>query len=1424
MTTPTPRRGSLLKRLSYKMADVDTKLERICVVTGNVEKLKALVKKKKDIYTTLLDGWTPLQVAAFNLKQEVVEHLLAQVGGLGNAIEEENGCTALHMLAWRGDVNLVRIVVEQGNASLSVRSKNDFNVLHYAVCGGSLPVVRYLLEMHAKHKAHSKIHGYTPFHLACKVGHAHIVRYFLEHTAQHVDSKDAAKCTGLYHACLEGHTDVVHILLKAGADRTKTNNLGVAAAAACRCESLYRYVMEWVPGADEPEDLSPILLKARAAMREKLCAPPLLQDDYDFEQVKTMYRLVASPSMPLFATVVKEPHDWVQSTLVIPTPVNPDINPAELLLQPGKSALKSGHTSPASSAAPSATPSPEPCFHEQVKRSISFSNKLEDVRYFKGKDKTSKVSRTRSKGELSTTPPPWLVMAAQGSKQVNSNEIRSEDHHDSSSRQEANNHFQNGESEVHQQNGTMKGSAAVVTPAPTKTAANVLAQLLTNHDTDPSEGSPESEDQHRKFIDGDDDVVHLSEVQTSEQMDLETEHARRVAAVHDQSQLDGVRIILIDELSPDEEEAARRRAETQAEQQRVNLFPAQLRAEEEELHNQVEEEHQPELKQPQQQAEKDNIKVEAESKADEEEAARRLAEAQAEEQRVNMLVAQVRAEEEARLEAELQEEYRREQEEDQEENQQQREERQQQDEKEKDEFIKVEAESKADEEEAARRLAEAQAEEQRVNMLVAQVRAEEEARLEAELQEEHRRQEEQVQEQQREEQQRRQDGEESKDLVKVKTKSEAYEEGAARSLTEEKKETALVNELVTQVGSEEEARHLAEWSCEDSIENSDHEEAGGDDVDHTSPVRVSDYLNDNDLDFPSTKEEKEVITLGVQFANELRSSLRKKSPSLNGHNTTSESGFSGVSGHSPPPSELQPPELGDWEYLNKCVRMAAALEESVPHNEVGQKLVDLRAVKLAGTLSKAIGSRSVRLIAKSFYFWKYEHVGGAATVGPVFKFIEEGSGHSATSMQSAVFTPGRSSRTSSAIVPSSAVSRLDAGMRFAIKVLDKHSRRMKEVHRLDCLAKAWLAWGAFMNNDPNGGHRALNFSELNDDYCTEKLANVASPLSAAAATGSGVYSSPTSEHKRYHAMASALSDADANADEGRCEEDLLRLGAMPTGLVCVFRANETVLWAMFTFYVQHKLLIPSTTKTSKNRNHSKRIMSIQALWTMLHDFGVCPTLCSKTMLNNCMSSLLQPGQLPSIHFPATSKLNQSEAMVSFHSFQKLLWVVARDCLDHAPVQWNPVLLLLKLFNHMDTSAGRRKMVAGSRDARLLPAFSLSDPSFHEEIVRHQKNNHRTYDCGDEDISPEKTPQATHLITSPGENASMATLLKQNYHAADTPLVPSRSHQDDSGPGSSGKAGARAGKGVSSSQSIEKKHQRNYVKAKISAHENAMKLR
>ena len=42
-------RGFLVKNISTRFGDLETKLERVCVVTGKAEKLDALLKKKTNL-------------------------------------------------------------------------------------------------------------------------------------------------------------------------------------------------------------------------------------------------------------------------------------------------------------------------------------------------------------------------------------------------------------------------------------------------------------------------------------------------------------------------------------------------------------------------------------------------------------------------------------------------------------------------------------------------------------------------------------------------------------------------------------------------------------------------------------------------------------------------------------------------------------------------------------------------------------------------------------------------------------------------------------------------------------------------------------------------------------------------------------------------------------------------------------------------------------------------------------------------------------------------------------------------------------------------------------------------------------------------------------------------------------------------------
>jgi hypothetical protein len=980
--------------------------------------------------------------------------------------------------------------------------------------------------------------------------------------------------------------------------------------------------------------------------------------------------MISSPDMPLFAHVVKEPHDWVKSTLVVPPPINTDINPAELCLQPGKSALKSGSNSPAHSEASSTSPSPEP------QRSISFSNKLEDVRYFKEKDKTSKVSRTRSKGELMSKTPPWLVMAAQtlqahadsnGSsdkdiatetswqeaehetthsstdrdKNVDEqeyedadelNEEHKEEHKNVVENEEVHQDEHNKERDVerdeqlngdydhdhdhehehehkygqegdfeHEQTHTNEqihehdegqqvqatgqpnnvsdnmqrhkivvnlSETTVMSPTPSVPAANVLAHLLTDSNSvrseettstrglssrDMSLSSVQSEDvvveivqscDEHEIIDGD-KASDTLEYSTFEEDDGAVYEAELVTATF----INGEREVSNDEHVPrkaevldlgfkEEEsgETAMHLAELQAEEQRVVLLDAQLHEWEE---TKLQEE------------DLENSTLELEKRKNED--AMHLAELQAEEQRVELLAAQLRAGEEARLLVELQEE---------------------EDARELENFT-LELEKRKNED--AMHVAELQAEEQRVELLAAQLRAGEEARLLVELQEE----------------------EDARELENSTLELEKRKNEDAMHVAELQAEEQRVELLAAQLRAGEEARLLVELQEEEDAReqemlniayaddigvadnvhfdgeyvNKDQEGSvvlqgdftkarhpncivDDEDTSHkqtlTAPVFVSDYLYDDDPDYPSTREEKRIVAIGVEFSSELQTMIQQYDKSSAHRNTTSESSSSGISGNSPPPLDLSPSEQGDWEFLNRSVRTADALEDSLPMKEYESKLVDLRAVSLAGAVCRAVGSKSVRLKAKSFYYWKYEHVGGVEAVGPVFKYIEASTSTTSDQSRPVMFTPGRPLRASYGSDTLGSTSRLDAGMRFAIKVLDKHSRRMKILSRFDCLQRTWQI---LKSNNLSESH-TLDFSDIVEEaYAEEVLHTEASPLGAAA-TSSGEYMSPSSEHKRFHAMTKALSEAEVDAEEEGCSEDLLLLGAMPAVLTCVFKANE----------------------------------------------------------------------------------------------------------------------------------------------------------------------------------------------------------------------------------------------------------------------------
>lgn len=79
--------------------------------------------------------------------------------------------------------------------------------------------------------------------------------------------------------------------------------------------------------------------------------------------------------------------------------------------------------------------------------------------------------------------------------------------------------------------------------------------------------------------------------------------------------------------------------------------------------------------------------------------------------------------------------------------------------------------------------------------------------------------------------------------------------------------------------------------------------------------------------------------------------------------------------------------------------------------------------------------------------------------------------------------------------------------------------------------------------------------------------------------------------------------------------------SIPPAVRVVFKLNEKPLWALFCNYVTDRLDIP-VTKTD-HLHHKKKLLSVQACWQLLKDFGVVPFMCRRQRLVELIEEAVQ---------------------------------------------------------------------------------------------------------------------------------------------------------------------------------------------------------
>ncbi|KAL8108570.1 hypothetical protein AgCh_024879 [Apium graveolens] len=148
------------------------------VLDKDTGSMKLLLDKKKDL-TKEADnyGWTVYHYAAYNNLHKIVEDLLCVDKFGGNLPDKEHKRTPLHVAAYQGHDDVMRVLLSYYPDSWEIADGNGKNVFHLAVEKEQYGVVNLILSLNFAKWNNLLIQrdndGYTPLHLITKSGNSY---------------------------------------------------------------------------------------------------------------------------------------------------------------------------------------------------------------------------------------------------------------------------------------------------------------------------------------------------------------------------------------------------------------------------------------------------------------------------------------------------------------------------------------------------------------------------------------------------------------------------------------------------------------------------------------------------------------------------------------------------------------------------------------------------------------------------------------------------------------------------------------------------------------------------------------------------------------------------------------------------------------------------------------------------------------------------------------------------------------------------------------------------------------------------------------------------------------------------------------------------------------------------------------------------
>ena len=267
------------------------------------------------IYTYNRSKWTPLLAACYYKHEDIVRMLLRRfpvdIETKGTVIfdmtdsqpEMVEDVSPLWTATAVDHVEIVRLLVEQGQADVNSLTKSRSTCFRVACYNNNLSLAKYLIE-HGANPYQMKIGNYTNLMLSAGRRYSTIVKYLVNELHSNINEQDENGQTALYYAIKSGSLEIVQYFLENGAlnIRDKLRNVTPLMRAALYGEielvqvfAGYCSDIDWIEGR---ELLGATFGGCVARFENFSKTTEYLTEAFQLRQAKNLPKIISSSSAP----------------------------------------------------------------------------------------------------------------------------------------------------------------------------------------------------------------------------------------------------------------------------------------------------------------------------------------------------------------------------------------------------------------------------------------------------------------------------------------------------------------------------------------------------------------------------------------------------------------------------------------------------------------------------------------------------------------------------------------------------------------------------------------------------------------------------------------------------------------------------------------------------------------------------------------------------------------------------------------------------------------------------------------------------------------------------------------------------------------------------------------------------------------------